>query len=47
MLFHELGEIIYQTEKIGHAKALEYNNLARKILKLPKRRYDEEHNYLH
>jgi len=46
LLFHELGEVIFQEHKYGQGKALDYNNKARSILKLKKRNYDEHHNFL-
>ena len=41
-LFHELGEILYRNG--NYERVIDYNNLARKKMKLTPRKYDEEHN---
>ena len=42
-LFHELGHVIF--EKQSQDLVIDYNNHARRILKLKLRPYDEYHNY--
>lgn len=42
MLFHEFGHLIY--EGLTQDKVLKYNNYFRKIARLKKRPYDENHN---
>ena len=46
LLIHELGEVIFQKERFGPAKALLFNNKARNLLKMKKRKFDEEHNFI-
>ncbi len=42
LFFHELGHVIYQGQ--SQDKVLNYNNIFRKIIGLPKRKPDETHN---
>ena len=44
LLFHSFGHIIYAGKPQN--KVIDFNNLARKSLNLPKRKYDEYHNSL-
>ena len=44
LLFHSFGHIIYAGKPQN--KVIDFNNLARKSLNLPKRKYDEDHNSL-
>ena len=43
MTFHEIGHVVYEGK--GQHKVLDFNNIVRGILQLPKRQYDETHNY--
>ena len=43
MTFHEIGYVVYEGK--GQHKVLDFNNIVRGILQLPKRQYDETHNY--
>ena len=42
LLFHSMGHILYAGKPQN--KVIDFNNLARKSLNLPKRKYDEDHN---
>ena len=44
LLFHSFGHIIYAGKPQN--KVIDFNNLARKSLNLPKRKYDQDHNSL-
>ena len=43
LTFHEIGHVVYEGK--GQHKVLDFNNIVRGILQLPKRQYDETHNY--
>ena len=43
LTFHEIGYVVYEGK--GQHKVLDFNNIVRGILQLPKRQYDETHNY--
>lgn len=43
LLWHGIGHVVYAGKQ--QEKVIIYNNYARTILKLPQRKYDEEHNY--
>ena len=43
LTFHEIGHVVYEGK--GLHKVLDFNNIVRGILQLPKRQYDETHNY--
>ena len=43
LTFHEIGYVVYGGK--GQHKVLDFNNIVRGILQLPKRQYDETHNY--
>ena len=42
LTFHEIGHVVYEGK--GQDKVLDFNNIVRGILQLPKRQYDETHN---
>ena len=43
LTFHEIGHVVYEGKR--QHKVLDFNNIVRGILQLPKRQYDETHNY--
>ena len=43
LTFQEIGHAVYEGK--GQHKVLDFNNIVRGILQLPKRQYDETHNY--